>query len=191
MLRRWILAVLAAAVMVVLGSEAALAGGGGRGGECYQDDRPTGEDVVYVLDSCFRDDNVTVRSGDVLTFEHRGNVPHTVTFTGDVDSDMLYEGESFRMRFREPGTYQYVCRLHPGMNGIVEVKGASMGGGGAFEVVSDGGAGTIADAAPASALSPQERVLRIGIDPASAALLVLVGLSFGAGAAGVARLARR
>lgn len=191
MLRRWMLATLGAAVMVVLGSGTALAGGGGRGGECYQDDRPTGDDVVYVLDSCFREDNVTVESGDVLAFEQRGSLPHTVTFTGDVDSDMLYEGDSFRMRFREPGTYQYVCRLHKGMTGIVEVKGASIGGGGAFEVVSGNGAGTITDAAPASALSPQEQVLRIGIDPASAALLVLVGLSFGAGAAGVAHLTRR
>lgn len=187
MIRRTVCGVLVGGALAVAGTGPVLAGGGGGG--CYQDDRPAEEDVVYVLDNCFREDSVTVDSGETLTFEQRGDAPHTVTFTGDVDSGVIEEG-TFAVRFREPGTYQYVCRLHRGMTGIIEVQGASLGGG-AFEIVSATDPQVIADAEPASAVSPQEQVLRIRMDPITALLLASVGLSLGAGAVGAARLARR
>jgi plastocyanin len=32
------------------------------------------------------------------------------------------KGQTVSMRFDEPGTYDYICGLHPGMKGKIEVK---------------------------------------------------------------------
>jgi plastocyanin len=32
-------------------------------------------------------------------------------------------GRSFNVRFDQPGTYTYVCTLHPGMGGTIVVTG--------------------------------------------------------------------
>jgi plastocyanin len=38
----------------------------------------------------------------------------------DFASEVMSEG-TFRNRFDDPGTYDYVCTLHPNMTGTIEV----------------------------------------------------------------------
>lgn len=46
--------------------------------------------------------------------------------TGDsFNSGMLEPGQSYTLRFTEPGVYNYICFLHPGMQGAVVVTPAS------------------------------------------------------------------
>ena len=56
--------------------------------------------------------------------------PHTVTVTsGPVkfDSGTLQKGESFSYTFKETGTYEYYCAVHPDMTASVKVVGGSHG----------------------------------------------------------------
>jgi plastocyanin len=49
-------------------------------------------------------------------------VPHTVTFTsGEADSGVLAQGKTFDYTFATPGVFDYFCRIHPNMTGIVHV----------------------------------------------------------------------
>ncbi len=61
-------------------------------------------------------------------------VPHTVTSgspgypTGVFDSGRLSPGDSFRFTFKQPGTYEYFCNIHPRMRGRIIVKPAPAAG---------------------------------------------------------------
>ena len=48
-----------------------------------------------------------------------GAVQHDVSGE-DFHNEVMSEG-TFRHRFDEPGTYDYVCTLHPNMTGTIEV----------------------------------------------------------------------
>jgi plastocyanin len=49
--------------------------------------------------------------------------PHTVTsLDGLFRSGALDQDESFSFKFTKPGTYRYVCTIHPRMTGEVVVR---------------------------------------------------------------------
>jgi plastocyanin len=62
--------------------------------------------------------------GDVIQWTATGTMMHTVTFDGfDSLSDVaLNSGGIWEVKFTTPGTYNYHCTLHPGMNGTVVVS---------------------------------------------------------------------
>jgi plastocyanin len=56
---------------------------------------------------------VTVRSGDMVTWENRGQTTHNaVAADASWSSGNLRPGQSFSRRFDAPGEYGYVCTLH-------------------------------------------------------------------------------
>jgi plastocyanin len=58
-----------------------------------------------------------------VTWSNDDPAPHTVTAEdGDFDSDILDGGQSFSFTFDEPGTYTYLCNVHPDMKGTVKVR---------------------------------------------------------------------
>lgn len=64
-----------------------------------------------------------VRAGEPVTFTNHGGADHTVTFTAvDLDETIPPGGET-TYTFDKPGTYEYVCKLHPpDMKGTIIVK---------------------------------------------------------------------
>jgi len=40
---------------------------------------------------------------------------------GEVNTGIMFPGQSFSAVFTEPGTYRYVCSIHPGMYGTIVV----------------------------------------------------------------------
>lgn len=67
-----------------------------------------------------------VAIGENLTWTNVDGVPHTVTAgsasgVGDFDSGLIGPGQSFAVRFDQPGLYQFACSLHPRMTGTVVV----------------------------------------------------------------------
>ena len=54
-----------------------------------------------------------------------GSVSSEVGADGTFNSGFLMPGQSFTLRFPEPGVYSYVCFIHPGMQGTVVVTPAS------------------------------------------------------------------
>ena len=50
-------------------------------------------------------------------------ITHTVTFSGGtIDSGAMAQGSLFSHTFTTPGTYPYICTIHPFMHGTVVVN---------------------------------------------------------------------
>lgn len=64
--------------------------------------------------------NVTVKIGQTVRWTNNDTVLHDVVGSG-IESDYLQRGEKFTYTFEEEGTYQYICTLHPWMEGEVIV----------------------------------------------------------------------
>ena len=65
----------------------------------------------------------TVESGTEVTWRNDDATAHTVTAVdGEFGSDTLEPGDSFSIRLRQPGVYDYRCAIHPEMTGALEVE---------------------------------------------------------------------
>jgi plastocyanin len=70
-------------------------------------------------------DTLTVPAGTKVTWTNHDDMPHTVTSTGKpktLDSEALDTDAQFSHVFAEPGTYDYLCTVHPKMAGQVIVE---------------------------------------------------------------------
>ena len=78
---------------------------------------------VSVQDNTFKPGTIKVKVGDTITWTNDGGVAHTVTATdgADFDSGTLAPGKSFTFTADKAGTVAYVCTIHPGMQGTIEV----------------------------------------------------------------------
>jgi plastocyanin len=76
--------------------------------------------TVVIEDLAFAPETLTVEAGDTVTWVWRdGSIKHDVS-GDDFASEVASEG-TFRHRFDDPGTYDYICTLHPNMTGTIEV----------------------------------------------------------------------
>lgn len=78
-----------------------------------------GVTTVEAADNVFRPQVIHVDAGTEVTWEFVGNRDHNVVGDGWA-SDVMREG-TFARSFEEPGTYDYSCTLHGGMNGRLVV----------------------------------------------------------------------
>jgi plastocyanin len=91
--------------------------------------------AVAIVDLEFSPARVRVATGGEVTWTNDGAAPHTATARDQsFDSGILAPQGTFSRRFDAPGTYDYICLVHPNMLGVVEV-GATVAG-----VVQDAGA---------------------------------------------------
>jgi plastocyanin len=82
-----------------------------------RDGRPT----VVIEDLAFEPQTLKIEAGETVTWMWRdGEMAHDVS-ADDFKSEVMSEG-TFRHRFDKPGTYEYVCTLHPNMTGTIEVS---------------------------------------------------------------------
>ena len=80
--------------------------------------------VVELKAFMFAPTALTVTAGTAVTWQNLDPEPHSVASTdGAFRSGALDEGESFTFTFATPGTYRYVCSIHPQMTGTVIVTG--------------------------------------------------------------------
>ena len=83
-------------------------------------DSPT---IVMAKDFMFAPTSLTVKAGSTVTWTNKDGEPHTVVSdTGLFRSGALDTNESFSFRFDQPGTYHYVCTIHPRMTGTIQVQ---------------------------------------------------------------------
>ena len=61
-----------------------------------------------------------VGPGDTVTWENEGQETHTVKGDGFF-SRAMNAGDTFEHKFDKKGSYDYVCTLHPQMQGTVVV----------------------------------------------------------------------
>jgi plastocyanin len=81
-----------------------------------------GGSTVTIKDLAYTPATLTVPAGATVTWVWRdGAIAHDVKGDG-FQSKVMAEG-TFRHRFTQPGTYDYLCTLHPNMTGTIEVNG--------------------------------------------------------------------
>jgi plastocyanin len=111
-MRKFLLPAVAAAAVFAVGC-----GGSGESSE------PVATTEVEMVKSYRFDPKVIeIEAGDTVTWTNEDNFTHTVEVEGQEDHK-VEQGESFSIKFDEPGTYDYVCTLHSqDMDGEVIVK---------------------------------------------------------------------
>lgn len=78
---------------------------------------------VRVVNFGFEPAELTVVPGTTVIWRNDSPTTHTVTAkNGAFDSGLLESGQTFSFTFREPGTYEYWCTLHPEMLGRIIVR---------------------------------------------------------------------
>ena len=79
--------------------------------------------VKMVSGNDFEPRAITVRAGQTVTWTNEDSVPHNaVAKEGDGPrSELFGRGRSYSWRATTPGTIEYVCTIHPGMDGTIEV----------------------------------------------------------------------
>lgn len=80
-------------------------------------------DHVVVMDGvAYAPAAVKVKRGDTVVWRNKDPFPHTVTAQGHFDSGEIAAGRDWKYVARIPGTYTYVCTLHPNMRGTLVVE---------------------------------------------------------------------
>ena len=69
-------------------------------------------------------ETVALTANTPITWHNADGSPHQVTITGSKPqrSAVILKGQTAQLSFAEPGTYDYICGLHPAMKGKIEVK---------------------------------------------------------------------
>jgi plastocyanin len=105
-------------------------GGAGSGQEAGGNaPAPSGDAVrsakVEIANFAYSPDPVTIEEGGKVIWINEDSVAHTATAEdGSFDTGTLDEGKLKSETFKQPGTYAYVCSIHPQMHGTVEVVAA-------------------------------------------------------------------
>jgi plastocyanin len=148
---------------------------------------------VTIADFNFNAATVTIHTGETITWTNDGPSSHTATASnGSFNTGILKKGASASHTFTQPGTYSYICQIHPFMHGTVVVLAAAVTPTTSTPTTSTPAAPTGAPAsgsstppatptAPATAAVPQASgptLPRTGLNVAAGALcgLLLVGL---------------
>jgi plastocyanin len=83
--------------------------------------------TVVIREFKFEPATVTVHAGDTVEWMNDDIVPHTATAEGDGqkpfwDSGIIQTGAKWRYVARMKSTYNYICTLHPNMEGKLIVQ---------------------------------------------------------------------
>jgi plastocyanin len=85
---------------------------------------PVARDAVSIQEDHYDPASITVAAGSTVTWRNDGLSPHQVTFQteGLQGSELFGPGGTYAYRFDAPGSYPYLCQLHPYMVGTVIVQ---------------------------------------------------------------------
>ena len=84
--------------------------------------------TVAIGDRVFRPRNVTIAAGGSVTWRNDDDREHTATASGgNFDTGVMSPGELARETFPNPGTFSFLCVIHPEMTGTVTVTGSGGG----------------------------------------------------------------
>lgn len=84
-------------------------------------DKPATE--VKIDNFVFAPNAMTVPAGTTIRWTNRDDVPHNVVAEDkSFKSKVLDTDESFSYTFSTPGTYTYLCSIHPKMTGKIVVQ---------------------------------------------------------------------
>jgi plastocyanin len=66
---------------------------------------------------------LNIAAGTTVVWKNLDGEPHTIaSLDGFFRSQALDQNDSFRFTFDKPGTYKYICSIHPKMKATITVK---------------------------------------------------------------------
>lgn len=79
---------------------------------------------VAMENIAYNPETVTVKVGQKITWTNEDGVQHDVESTSgeQIDSELFGEGGTFSFTPTKAGTIEYVCTVHPGMDGTIVVE---------------------------------------------------------------------
>ena len=78
--------------------------------------------TISIHEFMFAPMSLTVTAGTTVHWKNLDGEPHTVRgVDANFRSDPLDQNDSFAFKFDKPGTYRYVCSIHPQMLGTIVV----------------------------------------------------------------------
>ncbi|HXO06008.1 MAG TPA: cupredoxin family copper-binding protein [Candidatus Sulfotelmatobacter sp.] len=83
-----------------------------------------GTTTVTIDNFSFAPVQLEIKAGTEVTWINKDDVPHTVVSDDHklFKSRALDTDEKFSFTFKDPGTYEYFCSVHPKMTGKIIVK---------------------------------------------------------------------
>ncbi|OLZ65404.1 amidase [Streptomyces sp. IMTB 2501] len=87
-------------------------------------DAPVTGDSVAIKNFAFSPTTLKVKVGTTVTWTNQDTDAHTVTSAGSggpLHSPALATHAAYSYQFTKPGTYAYLCTIHPFMTAKVEV----------------------------------------------------------------------
>ncbi|POX63130.1 amidase [Streptomyces sp. Ru62] len=85
---------------------------------------PVTGNAVAIKNFAFSPATLRIKVGTTVTWTNQDTEAHTVTSTGSggpLSSAALATHATYRHTFTKPGTYAYLCTIHPFMTATVEV----------------------------------------------------------------------
>lgn len=85
--------------------------------------------AITMANYAFSPASATITAGDSVTWTNTDQAPHDVTTTSgpvSIHSSTLTTGQSWTYTFTVPGTYSYICSIHPDMKATLVVKPAAV-----------------------------------------------------------------
>jgi plastocyanin len=88
-------------------------------GECA-----SGAVVIRMVDIKFDPEDATARAGQEICWTNEDEIEHNAVAESGADfkSELYGKGETFTTTVEEPGRVEYVCTVHPGMTGTIDVR---------------------------------------------------------------------
>ena len=78
---------------------------------------------IVIKDFMFAPMTVKIKAGSSVTWLNKDDEPHNVVSdSGLFRSSALDTDDNFSFRFDKPGTYRFVCSIHPKMVGTITVE---------------------------------------------------------------------
>jgi amicyanin len=78
--------------------------------------------AVRIDNFTFQPPMLRIKAGTEVTWTNQDDIPHSIVLGAlGVRSKAMDTDTSFAYRFTKPGTYNYICGLHPHMKGQVVV----------------------------------------------------------------------
>lgn len=77
--------------------------------------------AVEIRDFAFSPATVKIKQGGKVKWSNKDAADHTIKM-GSYESTRMSQGLSFTYQFKEKGTFDYICGLHPSMKGTVVVE---------------------------------------------------------------------
>jgi plastocyanin len=83
---------------------------------------PMKTDHVSITNFAFSPAAITVVAGTTVTWTNADSTQHDVSAPSvGLKSSVLSQGDTYTHTFTSPGTYDYICSIHPFMHGTVVV----------------------------------------------------------------------